>query len=84
MIEYGKSVGIKDSGIVYFNMIDRSRNFDIRFYVFGNKDELVNIMDVYIVLYKWMEVMCKGGMVKDVIENLCVKNCYKYCNFVVG
>lgn len=85
LIEYGKSVDTKDRGIVYLNMIDRSRNFDIRFYAFGNKDEPANIMDAHVVSHKRTEVTCKGqGTVKDAIENLCAKNCHKHCNPVAG
>ena len=84
LIEYGKSVGKKDGGIVYLNMIDRSRNFNIRFYAFGNKDEPANIMDAHVVSHKRTEVTCKGGTVKDEIENLCAKNCHKNCNPVAG
>ncbi|XP_078357305.1 uncharacterized protein LOC144642195 [Oculina patagonica] len=84
LIEYGKSLGTKDGGIVYLNMIDRSRNFDIRFYAFGNKDEPANIMDAHIVSHKRTEVTCKGGTVKDAIETLCAKDCHKHCNPVAG
>ena len=84
LIEYGKSVGTKDGGIVYLNMIDRSRNFDIRFYAFGNKDEPANIMDAHIVSHKRTEVTCKGRTVKDAIENLCADNCHRHCNPVAG
>ncbi|XP_078357304.1 uncharacterized protein LOC144642194 [Oculina patagonica] len=84
LIEYGKSLGTKDGGIVYLNMIDRSRNFDIRFYAFGNKDEPANIMDAHTVSHKRTEVTCKGGTVKDAIENLCAQDCHKHCNPVAG
>ncbi|KAL9983630.1 hypothetical protein ACROYT_G005829 [Oculina patagonica] len=84
LIEYGKSLGTKDGGIVYLNMIDRSRDFDIRFYAFGNKDEPANIMDAHIVSHKRTEVTCKGETVKDAIENLCAKDCHKHCNPVAG
>ena len=84
LIEYGKSLGTRDGGIVYLNMIDRSRTFDIRFYAFGNKDEPVNIMDAHIVSHKRTEVTCKGNTKKDTIENLCARDCHKHCNPVAG
>jgi len=65
-------------------MIDNSRNFDIRFYAFGNKDVPVNIMDAHIVSHNQTKVQCKGDTVEDAIENMCAKNCHQYCNPVAG
>lgn len=84
LIEYGKNQGTKDAGNVYLNMIDNSRNFDIRFYAFGNKDEPVNIMDAHMVSHNRTEVKCKGDTTKDAIENMCAKKCHKFCNPVAG
>ena len=84
LIEYGKNQATRDAGNVYLNMIDNSRNFDIGFYAFGNKDDPVMIMDAHIVSHNRTEVQCRGDTKKDEIENLCAKNCHKYCNPVAG
>lgn len=49
-IEYGKSLGILDSGDIYLNMIDIQDFINVCFYVFGNDENFVKIMDVYLVL----------------------------------
>jgi len=84
LIEYGKNIGTKDGGNVYLNMIDNKRNFDIRFYAFGNKDDPVNIMDAHIVSHNQTKVQCKGNTVKDAIENMCANNCHRDCDPVAG
>jgi len=84
LIEYGKNQGTRDAGNVYLNMIDNNRNFDVRFYAFGNKDEPVNIMDAHMVSHNRTDIQCKGDTKKDEIENLCAKNCHRTCNPVAG
>ena len=84
LIEYGKSIGTKDAGNVHLNLIDRSRDFDIRFYAFGNQDEPANIMDAHVISHKRTGVTCKGNTVKDNIENLCANNCHNHCDLVAG
>ena len=84
LVEYGKNRGTEDAGNVYLNMIDNSRNFDIRFYAFGKKDKPANIMDAHIVSHNRTDVKCKEDTVKDAIENVCAKNCHKHCNPIAG
>lgn len=83
-IEYGKSLGILDSGDIYLNMIDIQNFINVCFYVFGNDENFVKIMDVYLVLCLLMMVECKGDIVKDMEINFCVQKCYKDCDFLVG
>ena len=69
LIEYGKNQGTRDAGNVYLNMIDNNRNFDVRFYAFGNKDEPVNIMDAHMVSHNRTDIQCKG----DTKLKICVR-----------
>lgn len=72
LIEYGKIMGIIESGDVYFNMLDIIYCLNVWLYVFVNNKERVYVIDVYIVLCEMMEVECKGDIYKDLELRLCI------------
>ena len=80
MIEYGKGSGTRDTGSVYLTMIDKKRDFEIRFYAFENTGAAAKIMDAHIVSRELTEISCKGNTVKDAKENLCGQGCHKTCD----
>lgn len=84
LVEYGKSLGILDIGDIYLNLIDNVGYFNVCFYVFGNDENFVMVMDFYIVLCQLIKVECKGDIVKDFEINFCIQKCYEDCDFLVG
>ena len=61
-------------------MVDRTRNFDIRFYAFANGGDAARIIDAHIVSRKRFEMTCRGDTVKDAEMNLCAEGCHLTCD----
>lgn len=80
IIEYGKIKDTRDSGDVFLTMVDRTRNFDIRFYAFENGGDLARIIDAHIVSRKRFEMTCRGNTVQDAEMNLCAEGCHWTCD----
>ena len=80
LIEYGKSKGTRDTGNVFLSMVDRTRNFDVRFYAFGNEGAATRIVDAHIVSRKLFQMTCREKTVKDAKENLCMEGCHRACD----
>lgn len=80
IIEYGKIKDTRDSGNVFLTMVDRTRNFDIRFYAFANGGDAARIIDAHIVSRKRFEMTCRGDTVKDAEMNLCAEGCHWTCD----
>ena len=80
LIEYGKSKGTRDTGNVFLSMVDRTRNFDVRFYAFGNEGAAARIVDAHIVSRKLFQMTCRENTVKDAKENLCMEGCHRACD----
>lgn len=71
-MEYGKILGIIESGDIYLNMLDIFDCLNVWFYVFGNGDKDFDVIDVYIVLCDLIEVECKGDIYMDLELRLCM------------
>lgn len=54
-------------------MIDKEKlNFYMWFYVFGNGEDVLEIIDVYVFKCSFIKVECKGDILKDEGINICV------------
>lgn len=53
-------------------MIDRDDFFFVWFYLFGNGEDFLEVVDVYIFFCYLIKVYCKGDIMYDKEMNMCV------------
>ena len=84
LIEYGKTLGTSESGDIYLNMLDASDRLNVRFYVFGNGDKKLDVIDAHIVSRDMTEAECKGDTHMDLETRLCTQKCHEDCDPLHG
>ena len=80
VVEYGKSQGTTEFGYVYLTMIDRVKPNNVRFFSFGNGEELLEVVDAHIISRHLTKAYCRGDTVLDKDTNMCVQNCHIMCD----
>ena len=84
LIEYGKSQASTEYGDVYLTLLDIDDPLSVQFYLFGNGEEPMKVVDAHILSRHLTKVHCKGDTKFDNQTNMCVQDCHALCDPLRG